>query len=364
MKKIPDNLKPLIILLASLCAFSAIYFYSEKRHEKARVIEAAQEPQEIAEQEQDVAAEIWAKKEFLRREMTYGMDEDDEEDEDANLYKEDFAYDEMMRDTEEEDFHDETPLIQENSSADESKALEEDKETVAEEKENSAIPDKERAQETTSVAEQHSPFSAKAQVLSVFISNDAQNESEFDPYEDIVTPDKIAISPEEEPAKIHQSEATAQIAPSTKEITVQPEVADTTQAEKEAQQIAEQESRSKAYVEVTSGVSYLMTKFLQKTDYTKELNSIDQTKFPLEVKQVLAEMKDFAENDMKAPASSGTKIFPKEGVLDSIVGHFVQIEKVTDSKHRDEKYEQIRRKLHILEDYFYSQKFLKEMMGN
>lgn len=342
MKKIPRNIKaPIIILFAFLCAFGVTYFYSEKQHEKADNPETAQESKEIEGKEQDVAAEIWAKKEFLRHEMTYGMDEDDEEDEDADLYKEDFAHDEMTRDTEEEELHDEIPLIQEDNSA-----------------------EKQEESEATPDIEHKSLFSAKAQVLPVVISNDLQNESEFDPYEDIVTPDKIAISPEEKPTKIPQSETAAQIVPNKEEIAAQPEAAATTQVDKEARQVAEHESRSKAYVEVTSGVSYLMTKFLQKTDYTKELNSIDQTKFPPEVRQVLAEMRDFAENDMKASAGSNNKIFPKEGVLDSIAGHFVQIEKVADSKHKDEKYEQIRRKLHILEDYFYSQKFLKEMMGD
>ena len=119
---------------------------------------------------------------------------------------------------------------------------------------------------------------------------------------------------------------------------------------------------SKAYLNQTSSVSRLMTKFLQKADYTKELNSIDQTKLPPEIKKILAEMKEFAENNMQAQ-DVNTKVFPKEGVLDKIVGHFMQIEKIPGSQLKNQQHEQISKRLHILEDYFYSQKFLNEMMN-
>jgi hypothetical protein len=51
--------------------------------------------------------------------------------------------------------------------------------------------------------------------------------------------------------------------------------------------------------------------------------------------------------------------------LDNIVGHFVKVDKVPRmSSDRNVMYEQISNRLYILENYFYSQQFLNEMVNH
>lgn len=420
-KKLHNTKAPLIFLVAFVCALFIIYLCSEKPSKKVSSAIVTQElyddSKQLGEEEDardnDVQAEIWAKKEFLHHEITYGMDEDDEDEGEyyeSEIYNTDLDHDEMNygKDEdieEEEDLDDEIPLVKEealieknneqlidnNASAPplyenheekneyslSSKDLDlEGKETfvrpndieVLEESKLTAFNDT-TTQSVQSIKDHKSPFSTKAQVLSVIISNEPISDSEFDPYEDFAVPSKINIT-EGEPSTIHYPDNNVQVAsiveninePQTPEKLKQ---GDTTLADKDNKEIQQAEKNQnlyKNYAAINSDVSHLITKFLQKTDYTKELNSINQTKLPPDVKEILNQMKDFAENDMKVVANDDVKIFPKEGMLSGIVGHFVHIEKITDSKLRDEKYEQIRMKLHVLEDYFYSQKFLQEMM--
>lgn len=418
MKKIPPSKKTTFItLLAFLLAIVAIYFCSDTSVEKIgsaeviavdvvaqEAVKAAQdqEDRKSIKEVQDAAAETWAKEEFVRHEMTHGLDEDDEEE---NQVTEDFVHNEMTHNEEkdeeenaEDSDNDDTPLnedekltqekedqpsyhdkeaITHTSSQKEQKGTHEDKppaqdaapaqdkNVAAAENPKPLHEDKKPEQEATPAQAQKSPFSTKAHILPVVISNEPQIENEPDPYEETVTPDKIETSatPIEEPIKIHQSEATAPTTSSKEETEARAKEEEAASRAKE-EEVARDDLRSKTYVRTTSAVSHLMTKFLQKADYSQELSDIDQTNLPPDIKQVLTEMKNFAENNMKTPADSNSKIFPKEGLLDSIAGHFVQIEKVADSRHKDEKYEQICNKLHILEDYFYSQQFLNEMIGN
>lgn len=374
-KKIRNKKAILITVIAVLFVTVALYFYCDKPIEKTNSSKVDAAALEIIRQAQNHEAEAHAKEEFVHDEMMCEEDED--------VAKEEFVHNEITRDQDESEekaekegdlAHDDNLQVEAEHPAKEKEEVAQGDITPAEyeiaptqDKKESAAEtsiqdDKAALEENTKPSPKNkeltpdvdttpkSLFSTAAHILSVVISNNdaVQTENEVDPYEEVVAPHKIEVlSPAVAvPPKTPPQEA---VVPSKVELEAL--------AEKQGE-------HSKAYLNATSSVSHLMTKFLQKADYTKELSSIDQTKLPPEVKEILAEMKDFAENQMKAPEDSNAKIFPKEGVLDRIAGHFVQIERVSDSKSKNERYEQICKKLHILEDYFYSQKFLNEMMGH
>jgi len=118
------------------------------------------------------------------------------------------------------------------------------------------------------------------------------------------------------------------------------------------------------YVATVYSVERLITKFLQNADYSLELQKINQANLPRDVKQVLGDMQKFAESFPHA-GDEPIKIFPKEGFLDRIVGHFVQIEKAPNvPEGRDAEHKQIAGRLSILENYFYSKQFLNETIDH
>jgi hypothetical protein len=121
----------------------------------------------------------------------------------------------------------------------------------------------------------------------------------------------------------------------------------------------------KAYLNSISAASRMMIKFLRHEDYRPDLSVIDKSRLPLEVKLIVQDMEEFANTYNPGAKTAPLRLFPDRGVLDRLVGHFVQIEKLPhNSTDKNIKYEQISSRLYILQNYFYSQDFLNDTWGS
>jgi hypothetical protein len=121
----------------------------------------------------------------------------------------------------------------------------------------------------------------------------------------------------------------------------------------------------KAYLNAISSASRLMVKFLRGEDYRSDLTSIDKSYLPSEVKLLLEDMQEFADSYATQADKGSIRIFPEQGILDKIVGHFMHVDRLPyRSADKNIKYEQIVNRLYVLENYFYSQSFLNETMGS
>lgn len=114
-----------------------------------------------------------------------------------------------------------------------------------------------------------------------------------------------------------------------------------------------------AHINEMQTVSRIMINFLRNQDYKKDLDSLSLNGLPKEVKDVFKELHHYAEN-IKNDFNAKIIIFPKKGILDRMFGRFVQISKIEGAERLQDEYQSISKKLHILEDYFYSTQFLNE----
>ncbi len=118
------------------------------------------------------------------------------------------------------------------------------------------------------------------------------------------------------------------------------------------------------YLNTISAVGRLVSKFLQNMDYLDELRDIDQANLPHDVKQVLDDMERYATSASSYYAEP-VRVYPNKGPLSSIIGHFIKVDKISsEASERDAQYDEIKKRLGVLEIYFYSKQFLNETMGH
>ncbi len=107
-------------------------------------------------------------------------------------------------------------------------------------------------------------------------------------------------------------------------------------------------------------VHYLISKFLQNLDYSQELNRLDRSFLPKNINDLLNRMEDYEKKHLATVANKD--VLSKNSNLDRIIGRFIKIEKDTDEITQQKKlYESIKKDLHILEDYFYSEQSLDRL---
>ncbi len=125
-----------------------------------------------------------------------------------------------------------------------------------------------------------------------------------------------------------------------------------------------QKSKTQKYLEQIHNVHNLITQFTQKMNYNKTLAGIEKTNLPPEVLGILADMQSYEEKYLKFTSPS-TKLLPEEGKLWEIIGHFIQIQKLPETNTVDSaEYNRILQSLHILTDYYYSERFLKQALSH
>ncbi len=108
-------------------------------------------------------------------------------------------------------------------------------------------------------------------------------------------------------------------------------------------------------------VHNMISKFFQNIEYSAELNKIRKIVLPKNVTLVLDDMQNYNDKYLSSNTSfeDVIMIFPAEGITDKIIGKFIKVRKNTsDSLEKAKTHEIIVKNIHILEEYFYSTKFL------
>lgn len=142
------------------------------------------------------------------------------------------------------------------------------------------------------------------------------------------------------------------------------EEADTTQAQ-EIQGTSGEERHSthiQKYLEQMRAVHTLTTQFIRKKDYENALKAIEQTSLPQMVKRILGDIESYKEQYMQKEQIV-TQLFPQQGVIDRVVGHFVQITKLPSNNLTETvEHDRILKDMQVLTDYFYSEQFFKQVL--
>jgi hypothetical protein len=120
-------------------------------------------------------------------------------------------------------------------------------------------------------------------------------------------------------------------------------------------------ARIQKYLEQIRAIQTLTTQFIRKKDYEDALKVLEQVSLPQTVKRILDDIELYREQYI-TPERVTTQIFPQQGVIDKVVGHFVQVTKLPPSNLVETReYDRILNEMQVLTDYFYSEQFFKQV---
>lgn len=120
--------------------------------------------------------------------------------------------------------------------------------------------------------------------------------------------------------------------------------------------------QQKIYLNTIQAVSTLIANFLQNKEFAAEISIIKSNKMPKNVESIIDEMETYTNSLSKQDT---VRLFPSEGFVSGLLGHFVSISKMPeDSIKREAAFRIINDKIYIITEYFFSDQFFNQILHN
>lgn len=117
------------------------------------------------------------------------------------------------------------------------------------------------------------------------------------------------------------------------------------------------------YLNTLKVLNAMLLKLSINQNYLSELSELKASALPFEVENVFSEMEKYSHSYLGN--SESIKIFPKEGVVDKMLGNIFTVEKKTyvNNKQRH-SHEELMKKVNVLTDYYFSIKYQNHVVFN